>query len=75
MRVHDAGSIVVIETETTDETEWILENVSAEGFNPDYPERINVEARYAGALLWGAQADGIKLITGEGLALAVERAE
>ena len=75
MKVYDAGSIVMIETETTNETEWILDNVSAEGFNPDYPDRINVEARYAGALLFGAQADGIALRDHAGATVRVSQAE
>ena len=64
MKVYDGGSIVMIETETTDETEWILDNVSGDGFNPDYPDRINVERRYAVDILNGMQADGITLTDG-----------
>ena len=64
MRVYDGGSIVIIEPEDTTETDWILDHVSSEGFNPDYPERVHIERRYAVDILQGAEADGIALRPG-----------
>ncbi len=64
MIVLDGGTVVLIETESTDETEWVLAHVDSSGYQPDFPERIVVERRYAPELIAGMQADGIDLKAG-----------
>lgn len=39
--------------------EWVVENVSQEGFQPDYPNRLYVERRFIDMLLDGIDGAGL----------------
>lgn len=56
--LQNEGSIIIIYANTTDAKEWVKENVSAAGYQPNYPNSIIVEPRYAMDLLNGIKDAG-----------------
>lgn len=57
--VQNEGSIIVIHANTPAARTWVEENVSAAGYQPDYPRSLIVEPRYAMDLLTGIKSDGL----------------
>jgi hypothetical protein len=55
----NGGSIIILRATNADATAWIEENVSAEGYQPNYPEPLIIEPRYFGDLAEGIQAAGM----------------
>ena len=60
LKVIDGGSAVLLQPLTAEAEAWIEENVDASGFQPYWP-MVACEARYAGDLLAGMEADGLTL--------------
>jgi hypothetical protein len=59
--VNGGGSLFVFEALTETGRTWIAENVSTEGYNPDLPNRVYVEHRYAFDLARGMQQAGLRV--------------
>lgn len=56
--VENHGTIFLFRPLSDFARDWIEENVSREGFHPDWPTLV-VEHRYIGDLVHGAIADGL----------------
>lgn len=57
--VTGGGSLFVFQALTEEAKDWIRENVSSQGFQPNYPNTIYVEHRYVENLAAGMQAAGL----------------
>jgi hypothetical protein len=55
----NGGSIIILRATNADATAWIEENVSAEGYQPNYPESLIIEPRYFDDLAYGIQNAGL----------------
>ena len=55
----DEGSISLLECNSDQAVAWVEENVSGEGFQPYWPSRLVVEARYVQDILSGILDDGL----------------
>lgn len=53
------GSLYVVSPKTQEGREWLEENVSQEGYQPDFPRKVYVEHRYIGDLVWGMEQAGL----------------
>jgi hypothetical protein len=58
--IEGGGSIYIFRPLSDFARSWIEENVSRDGFHPDWPTLV-VEHRYAGNLAAGMQGDGLVL--------------
>jgi hypothetical protein len=58
--IENYGTIFLFRPLSDSAHTWIEENVSPEGFHPDWPTLV-VEHRHAGNLAAGMQADGLVL--------------
>jgi hypothetical protein len=59
--VQNEGSIIIIHANTKAARTWINENVSESGYQPDFPNSIIVEPRYAMDLLTGIKEAGFTI--------------
>jgi hypothetical protein len=55
----NGGSIIILRAMNADATAWIEENVSAGGYQPNYPESLIIEPRYFDDLAYGIQNAGL----------------
>lgn len=55
--VEDNGTLFIFSPLTGRAKQWIEENVSQEGYQPDFPTRLIVEHRYAFDLARGMRQD------------------
>ena len=55
----NGGSIIILRATNADATAWIEENVSEEGYQPNYPESLIIEPRYFSDLISGIQSSGM----------------
>lgn len=60
--VSGGGSIFIFTALTQIAKDWVSENVSEEGFNPDLPNRVYVEHRYARDLAQGMIESGLRVV-------------
>ena len=57
--VSGGGSLYVFSILSESARTWVLENVSSQGFQPNYPKTLYVEHRYAGDLAAGMVDAGL----------------
>jgi hypothetical protein len=58
--VHNFGSILTLNPETTAARAWADENIGEDnGYQPWYPDAIIVESRFIDDLVEGIRADGL----------------
>lgn len=59
--VEGAGSLFLLRILSETARAWVEENVSREGFQPQFPKVLYVEHRYVADIVAGMQADGLVL--------------
>jgi hypothetical protein len=59
--INDQGTIVIISAKNRKARRWVKTFVSPEGYQPNYPEMVIVEPRYAEAVVKGIIADGFRV--------------
>lgn len=59
--VSGSGTLYVLHAATERAQLWIVERVSEDGYNPQYPEWLNVEHRYVRDIVNAMIADGLKV--------------
>ena len=55
------GSLFVLRAVSEAAVEWIENNVSDAGFNPEYPSAVYVEHGYIGDIVSGIQNEGLTI--------------
>ena len=59
--IQNEGSIILLHPQSPAARQWVQDHIGADnGFQPYYPS-IVIEPRYAGDIVAGIQADGLKI--------------
>ena len=61
LKIYGGGSVFVLIPVSMKGSAWITQNISSEGYQPDYPNRIIIEHRYINDIVSGARADGLEV--------------